>query len=125
MSFLSASKDETKMVILMRTDLKLSKGKTAAQAAHAAVSCAFAARKKDPKGLDRWLSEGQRKVVLKVPDERALFEFKAMADAAGIVNCVITDAGRTEIAPGTVTCLGIGPAPESAVDKITGELGML
>ena len=60
--------------------------------------------------------------MLKVPDERALFEFKAMADAAGIVNCVITDAGRTEIAPGTVTCLGIGPAPESAVDKITGEL---
>ena len=113
------------MVIVMRNDLKMSKGKTAAQAAHAAVSCAFAAKKKDPKNLDKWLSEGQKKVVVKVNSEKELFEVKAMADAAGLINSVITDAGRTEIAPGTVTCIGIGPAPESAIDKITGDLSML
>ncbi len=125
MAILFRVADETKMAILVRNDLKLSKGKTAAQAAHAAVSCTLAARKKDPKMLDRWVSEGQRKIVLKVNDERELFEFKAMAEAAGLVCCIITDAGRTEIAPGTVTCMGIGPGLESVIDKITGELKML
>ena len=113
------------MVIVMRNDLKMSKGKIAAQAAHAAVNCAFASKKKDPKNFDKWMSEGQKKVVVKVNSEKELFEIKSIADAAGLINSVITDAGRTEIAPGTVTCLGIGPAPESAVDKVTGDLTML
>ena len=121
----SKTAEESKMVIVMRNDLKMSKGKIAAQAAHAAVNCAFAAKKKDPKNLDKWMSEGQKKVVVKVNSEKELFEVKAIADAAGMINSVITDAGRTEIAPGTVTCIGIGPAPESAIDKITGNLSML
>ncbi|MDY0294074.1 MAG: peptidyl-tRNA hydrolase Pth2 [Candidatus Methanomethylophilaceae archaeon] len=117
--------EEYKMVILMRNDLKMSKGKIAAQAAHAAVNCAFASKKKDPRSFDRWYSGGQAKVVLKVSSERELFEFKAAADAQGLVNSVITDAGRTEIAPGTVTCLGLGPAAASEIDKLTGALTML
>ncbi len=117
--------EESKMVIVMRNDLKMSKGKIAAQAAHAAVNCAFASKKKDPKNFDKWMSEGQKKVVVKANSEKELFEIKSIADAAGLINSVITDAGRTEIAPGTVTCLGIGPAPESAVDKVTGDLTML
>lgn len=121
----SKGAEESKMVIVMRSDLKMSKGKMAAQAAHAAVNCAFASKKKDPKNLDKWMGEGQRKVVVKVDSEKALFEIKAIADANGLVNSVITDAGRTEIAPGSVTCIGIGPAPESAVDKVTGDLTML
>ena len=121
----SKTAEESKMVIVMRNDLKMSKGKIAAQAAHAAVNCAFAAKKKDPKNLDKWMGEGQKKVVVKVNSEKELFEVKALADAAGLINSVITDAGRTEIAPGTVTCIGIGPAPESVIDKITGDLTML
>ena len=117
--------EESKMVIVMRNDLKMSKGKIAAQAAHAAVNCAFASKKKDSKNFDKWMLEGQKKVVVKVNSEKELFEIKAIADAAGLVNSVITDAGRTEIAPGTVTCIGIGPAPESVIDKITGDLSML
>ena len=117
--------DEAKMVIVVRADLKMSKGKAAAQAAHAAVNCAFASKKKDSKTFDKWMDSGQRKVVLKVQDERQLFEIKAMADASGLINSVITDAGRTEIAPGSVTCIGIGPSTDSVLDKITGELSML
>ena len=71
------------------------------------------------------MNEGQRKVVLKVDSEAKLFEIKAAVDANGLVNSIITDAGRTEIAPGTVTCIGIGPTGESVVDKITGDLSML
>jgi peptidyl-tRNA hydrolase, PTH2 family len=117
--------EEYKMVIVMRNDLKMSKGKIAAQAAHAAVNCAFASKKKDPKTFDKWVSIGQKKVVVKVNSEAELFEIKAVADAQGLINSVISDAGRTEIAPGSVTCLGIGPAKDSDVDKVTGELPML
>ena len=117
--------DDAKMVIVVRADLKLSKGKTAAQAAHAAVNCAFASKKKDPRTFDKWFAEGQKKVVLKVQDLKELYEIKAMADASGLVNSLITDAGRTEIEPGTVTCLGIGPSTDSMLDKITGDLSML
>lgn len=124
--FLKTKADEEyKMVIVMRSDLKMSKGKLAAQAAHAAVNCAFAAKKKDPKGFDRWYSEGQKKVVLKVDSLERLYEIKAIVDANSITNSIITDAGRTEIAPGTVTCIGIGPSTDAILDKITGELSML
>ena len=37
----------------------------------------------------------------------------------------VTDAGHTQIAPGTITCLSIGPAPEENIDKITGDLKLL
>ena len=117
--------DEYKMVIVVRTDLGMSKGKTAAQVAHAAVNCAFAAKKKDPDALDRWMSNAYPKIVLKAQDEGEIFEIKMTADALGIVNSVVTDAGRTEIAPGSVTCIGLGPAPASKIDKVTGELSML
>jgi len=117
--------DEYKMVIVVRTDLGMSKGKTAAQASHAAVNCAFAAKKKDPEALERWMSNAYPKIVLKVEGEEELFEVKMAADALGIVNSVVTDAGRTEIAPGSVTCIGLGPAPASKMDKVTGGLSML
>ncbi len=116
---------EYKVVILMRQDLKLSKGKSAAQACHAAVSCALASKKKDPSSFSEWDSCGQKIAVLKVEDERALFEFKAVADRQGIINSIVCDAGRTEIEPGTYTCLGIGPEKQSVLDKITGGLKML
>ncbi len=123
--FSKASDEEYKMVIVMRNDLKMSKGKIAAQASHAAVNCAFASKKKDPKGFDRWYSDGQKKVVLKIDSLEALYEIKAIADANNIVNSVITDAGRTEIPSGSVTCIGLGPNAESVLDKITGDLPML
>ena len=121
----SKTDEEYKMLIVMRSDLKMSKGKLAAQAAHAAVNCAFAAKKKDPRGFDKWYSEGQKKVVLKVDSLERLYEIKAIVDANSINYSLITDAGRTEIAPGSVTCIGIGPSTDAILDKITGELSML
>jgi PTH2 family peptidyl-tRNA hydrolase len=38
---------------------------------------------------------------------------------------LITDAGSTQIAPGTKTCLGVGPAEEKEIDKITKDLKLL
>jgi len=116
---------DCKMVILMRNDLKMGKGKIAAQASHAAVICSFACKKKDPDAFDSWMMSGQTKVVLRVNSERELFEFKAMAEAQNLTTAIVCDAGRTQLEPGTYTCLGIGPASNTVLDKITGQLKML
>ena len=114
---------EYKQVILIRQDLKLPKGKAAAQAAHAAVEAAFKADKADVKA---WRSiQGQKKVTLKVADEKELKKYLQIAKDANLPTALITDAGRTVIAPGTTTALAIGPADEDKIDDITGELGML
>jgi len=114
-----------KLVVVARQDLKLSAGKLAVQVAHAAVSCALQARKFSPEDFKAWYDEGQRKVVVKVPDLRALHELKVEADAFGLVTSLVQDAGLTEIPAGTVTVLGIGPAKEKEVDRITGTLSLL
>ena len=113
---------EYKQCIVMRTDLKLSPGKLAVQVAHAAVSAADWADKKE---RDRWKADGQKKVVLKAANLQELYELKEKARREGLPTALITDAGRTEIAPGTVTVLGIGPADEEKIDRVTGHLKML
>jgi PTH2 family peptidyl-tRNA hydrolase len=110
------------MVIVARKDLKLSPGKLAAQVAHAAVDCAFKAKRHQPDVFDAWYDEGQKKVVVKADSERALFEVKLAAERAGLTTALITDAGHTEIAPGTITVLGVGPGREIDVAKVTGHL---
>ena len=75
--------DDRKLVVLVRNDLKMTKGKIAAQVAHAAVNCAFASKKKDAVNFNAWYDSGQAKVVLRVDSERELFEFKAVAEALG------------------------------------------
>jgi len=114
-----------KQVIVFRSDLRLSRGKTAAQAGHAAVSAAEEARKHRKEWFDGWFREGQCKIAVKVPNEKALTELGEQAKEMGLPCAVIVDRGLTEIPPDTVTCLGIGPAPAERVDKITGKLPLL
>jgi PTH2 family peptidyl-tRNA hydrolase len=116
---------EYKQVIVFRSDLKLSKGKIAAQAGHAAVSAAQEAHIRHRGWWDSWLFEGQRKVAVKVKDEKELLELEEAANDLGLPNALIVDRGLTEVPPGTVTCLGIGPAPAAKVDRITGKLKLL
>lgn len=118
-------KMEYKMVILVRQDLKLQKGKMSAQVAHAAVESTLKSEKNDPDTVRKWRDSGQKKVVLKVADEKELFQYKEDAKAAGLVTALITDAGKTHIAPGTTTCMAIGPDLENKIDKVTGSLSML
>lgn len=114
--------DETKMVIVARKDIKLSAGKLAAQVGHAAVSCTIRAQRYAADELRAWLDEGQKKVVLKAATERELFELKSVAEKAGLTTALIEDAGHTELPPGTVTVLGVGPASARRVDAVTGHL---
>jgi len=114
-----------KQVIVFRSDLRLSRGKTAAQAGHAAVSAAEEARKHRKEWFDGWFREGQCKIAVKVPNEKTLTELDEQAKEMGLPCALIVDRGLTEIPPNTVTCLGIGPAPAERVDKITGKLPLL
>jgi PTH2 family peptidyl-tRNA hydrolase len=114
-----------KMVIVVREDLNLSCGKIAAQVAHAAVSCAFESRSSSTKTFNKWKREGAKKVVVKVADLDELLYVQKIAKSHKLTTCLITDAGLTEIIPGTVTCLGIGPAPNELIDPVTGKLSLL
>ncbi len=111
-----------KQVIVFRSDLKLSKGKVAAQAGHAAVCASEEARKHQKAWWNAWINEGQCKIAVKVKNEKELLELQRQAKELGLPNSIIVDRGLTEIPPGTVTCLGIGPAPIDKIDKITGNL---
>ncbi|WP_406671230.1 peptidyl-tRNA hydrolase Pth2 [Methanolobus sp. ZRKC4] len=113
---------EYKQCIIVRDDLKLSKGKLAVQVAHAAVSASEWA---DRSTLEKWKEGGQKKVVLRVANTRELFELKEIARRQDIATALIQDAGLTEVKPGTVTVLGIGPAKEEELDKVTGNLKLL
>lgn len=110
---------ELKQIILVRKDLKMSKGKVAAQAAHASVDAAFSSNKKLFK---KWKASGMKKIALGVENLEELKKFIDEAKNRDIVTSIIVDAGHTEVEPGTTTCGAIGPGPESQIDKITGEL---
>jgi PTH2 family peptidyl-tRNA hydrolase len=114
-----------KQVIVFRSDLKLSRGKVAAQSGHAAVLSAEEAHKGHAKWWKAWLEEGQCKIAVKVKNEKELLELEKQAKELRLPCALIVDRGLTEIPPGTITCLGIGPAPAEKIDKITGMLPLL
>ena len=114
-----------KQVIVFRSDLRLSKGKIAAQAGHAAISAAEEARKRHKEWWNAWIEEGQCKIAVKVKSEKELLELEKQVKELALPYALIIDRGLTEIPPDTVTCLGIGPAPAEKIDKITGMLPLV
>ncbi|HLD05606.1 MAG TPA: peptidyl-tRNA hydrolase Pth2 [Candidatus Nanoarchaeia archaeon] len=108
-----------KQAILVRADLKLPKGKMAAQVAHAAVQ-AVANSSKDK--VQAWEHAGQGKIVLKVEDLAELKLYEKRARDAGLTTALIMDAGHTVVEPGTITCLGIGPDAEGKLDALLSKL---
>jgi PTH2 family peptidyl-tRNA hydrolase len=113
---------EYKQAILVRNDLKLPKGKMAAQAAHASVEAVLRAEKDKVKS---WRAEGMGKIVLKVDDEKELYNHIQQAKDAGMTTSIITDAGHTVVEPGTVTCGAIGPDKAEKVDLIISKLKLV
>lgn len=103
----------------------MSKGKTAAQVAHASLSSYLETSRIKPEWASNWIKEGQKKIVLKVGSLDLLYDIKKLAEREHIPNSLISDAGLTELEPGTVTCLGIGPGPSDLIDKVVGNLKLL
>ena len=111
-----------KQIIVVRSDLKMSRGKLASQVSHAAVDSAHNVERRI---ISAWRATGQKKVVLKAKNESELFALKEKCKKLEIQCSLITDAGRTELEPGTVTALGIGPDEEDKINKVTGSLPLL
>jgi len=111
-----------KMVLVVRTDLKMTKGKAAAQCCHATLSAYKQARRKAPDVLRLWECSGQQKVTVKCESEEELLTLLAKARSLDLVAAVIADAGRTQIAAGSRTVLAVGPGPEELIDQVTGGL---
>ena len=115
---------DVKQVIVVRTDLGMGKGKIAAQVGHACVLGAERVRQTKPEWFEKWWL-GQEKVVVKVQNLEELQEIKQLAITYHVPWSEVTDAGHTQIAPGTITCIALGPAPEDLIDKISGDLKLL
>lgn len=115
----------SKLVLVVRDDLKMGKGKVAAQCSHASVMAYCKAKKKQTALLKQWELTGQMKVVVKCNNEVDLFELKKEAEKSGLLTSLVCDAGHTQVAPSTYTVLAIGPASKEALDKITGHLKLL
>ena len=111
-----------KQVIILRKDLKMSVGKQISQACHASIASFL---KSDKRIRERWINEGMKKIVLKVSSEKEIKEFYKLAKKEKLPCELINDAGLTQIKPGTITALGIGPEEDKKINKITGKLKLL
>jgi len=114
-----------KLVVAVRKDLEMGKGKIAVQVGHAIITASEETKRLHPDWWRRWFDEGQCKVAVKVAGESALTKLNQDARELGLPSAIIHDSGLTQILPGTATCVGIGPAPVELVDKITGKLPLL
>jgi len=113
------------MVLLVRSDLEMGKGKICAQCCHAAVGVCREIQEECPDLLDEWENIGAMKIALKVKDESELLNLVKAAKAKRLPHYVVHDAGHTQVAPNTRTVCAIGPAPVEMIDAITGGLKLL
>lgn len=145
LSSFEGNKEECKLVLVVRTDLGMTKGglrnglldlqtwthsptgKIAAQCSHATLACYkhFLSHAPGSPILKRWEQLGQAKVALQVGSEEQMEMLQAQAVSLGLCAQVIHDAGRTQIASGSATVCGIGPGPKSVIDQVTGHLKLL
>ena len=114
-----------KQVIIVRRDISMGTGKIAAQVAHAAVMGAEKVRMSKKEWFNAWFDKGQAKVVVKVKNIEELMNVRDGAEELQLPVVQVKDSGLTQIPSGTVTCIGIGPAPSELIDSVTDELKLL
>jgi len=122
----SLSLDEKlKMVFVVNHELKMGKGKIAAQVAHAAVKATLACGERDPALLDAWFKTGQKKICVKGDSAQHLEQLSIDAKKNGLLANKIHDAGHTQIPAGSLTVLAIGPCRDEDIETVTGDLKLL
>lgn len=116
---------DIKQVIIVRRDVNMGTGKIAAQVAHAAVMGAEKVKASRREWFNSWFAAGQAKVVVKVKNIEELMDVRMRAEELNLPVVQVQDSGLTQIPSGTITCIGIGPAPSDLIDKVTFELKLL
>lgn len=114
-----------KQVIAIRKDLRMGIGKIVGQACHACLGASEETRKRDLGIWNKWHSEGEKKVIVKVFSLEELMDLETKAMRLRLPNILIVDKGLTQLSPNTPTCIGIGPADDVLIDRITGKLKLL
>lgn len=105
--------EDFKMVLVVRNDLKMGKGKIAAQCSHATLGLYKKLLRRAPKALNRWENCGQVKVVLKTESEEDMLVLQGRAKSLQLPNHITIDAGRTQIAPNSRIVLHRMQKPET------------
>jgi PTH2 family peptidyl-tRNA hydrolase len=113
---------EYKQVIVVRVDLKMTRGKACAQVAHASLGATEVAMREHADWYEAWKRTGEKKVVVRGESQEHLGRLFEEAKKLRLPCFLVRDAGLTQLPPGTITALAIGPAPEEKVDRLTGEL---
>lgn len=117
-----------KMIFVVNMDLQMGRGKQCAQVAHAALGLYLKVQESnnesDKLQMYQWISMGQKKIVVKGNNLQQLLQIQEQANLARLPNLIISDAGCTQIAPGSKTVLSIFGTNEE-LDKITGSLKLL
>ncbi|BCS90934.1 MAG: peptidyl-tRNA hydrolase [Candidatus Micrarchaeota archaeon] len=117
--------EDIKQVIIIRNDLKMGKGKIASQAAHASLAAYKKVLSLDKKIVECWEENGSKKVVLKIESLDKLNEILRKLEDFNIPYVVIIDRGLTQVEPGTLTAVGIGPWLSESIDRVTRDLKLL
>jgi len=112
----------TKQVIIIRKDLKMGVGKLIVQACHASIEASEQARRKNYELWERWRLEGAKKVAVKVFSLQELEDLERNCRSYHLPVALIVDRGLTQLPPNTPTALGVGPASEAEIDRVTGGL---
>lgn len=115
----------TKLVYCVRTDLKMGKGKLAAQVGHATLGIYKKNLKQKNNHLEKWGMTGEAKIVVKIKSEREMFQLKQRAEQMNMITHIVCDAGHTQVAAGSNTVLAIGPDFENRLNMVTGHLKLL
>ena len=110
-----------KQAIVVRTDLRMGKGKIASQAAHASVA---ALDRVTTATYNAWVSSGMKKIVLRINGKKTLLDLFNKAKRK-FPAALVKDAGLTQVKAGEPTCIAIGPAAEVDLDRLTGKLRLL
>jgi PTH2 family peptidyl-tRNA hydrolase len=113
---------EIKVVVVVRTDLKMSAGKIAAQSIHAALGLLRNLGPNRDSVVAAWLANREKTVCLSCDGLDRMVNLQSQARALGLNTHIVCDAGRTEVAAGSCTVLAIGPDTAERIDAVTGSL---
>ena len=131
---------EMKMALVVRTDLSMTKGKIGAQCGHATIGAYRMNEKQAAQDelteaiLCRWMMSNDKLKfrrsggpfeVYQVKSEEALREVKNLASRESVPHYLTRDAGKTQIAKGTVTVCSIGPLPSDQLKRFVADLKLL
>jgi PTH2 family peptidyl-tRNA hydrolase len=116
---MSSSESTYKLTLLIRSDLKMDKGKVAAQCSHATLGAYRLSAKYNASITNSWEKDGEAKITLKIESEDQMMELVEKSRKLGLITYIVHDAGRTQVEPGSKTVLAIGPDHVEKINKIT------